>query len=137
MNRLQGEIVAVESVDGVTLVDVAVGGVGLTALLIGALSGAGALAAARALATGQTVTLGFQEAEVSLARELAGTISLRNALPCTVTRVERGRLLSQVTLDFQGTTLASIVTTRSADRLALAPGVEVTALVKANEMAIV
>ncbi|AXK39426.1 TOBE domain-containing protein [Crenobacter cavernae] len=131
MNRLQGEIVAVESVDGVTLVDVAVGGVGLTALLIGALSGASALA------TGQTVTLGFQEAEVSLARDLAGTISLRNALPCKVTRVERGRLLSQVTLDFQGTTLASIVTTRSADRLALAPGVEVTALVKANEMTLV
>lgn len=131
MNRLQGKIVAVESVDGVTLVDVAAGGVALTALLIGVVPQAGELA------PGRTVTLGFAEAEVSLARHLSGAISLRNALPCTVVAVERGRLLSQVALDFRGTPLASIVTTRSADALALAPGVAVTALVKANEMTLV
>jgi molybdate transport system regulatory protein len=129
MNRLPGRIVGVESDDGIMLIDVEAAGVGLTALLLGA----GQL---RPLAAGDVVELAFQEAEVSLARNRSGTISLRNVLPCVVAEVKTGRLLTHVALDFAGHRLAAIITTRSARHLELAPGVEVEALIKANEMSL-
>jgi molybdate transport system regulatory protein len=129
MNRLPGRIVGVERDDGIMLIDVEAAGVVLTALLLGA-------GQVRPLAAGDAVELAFQEAEVSLARHRSGTISLRNVLPCVVTALEPGRLLTRVALDFAGYPLATIITTRSAQRLELAPGVEVEALIKANEMSL-
>ena len=82
------------------------------------------------------VTLLFKETEVALAKNLAGLISLRNRLPAIVTAIERGTILTRVTLDFNGHAFESIITTRSSHVLELAVGDAVEALVKANEMTV-
>lgn len=130
MNHLPGRFVGLECADGITLVDVESAGVALTALVLGP------AAPVQTLKPGDAVELLFQEAEVSLARERSGIISMRNCLPCRVTHVQPGKLLTRVGLDFAGHALESIITTRSAERLQLAAGVEVEALIKANEMAL-
>lgn len=111
-----------------SLVDVAVGGDVFTATLLETPETAGYLL------VGADVTLLFKETEVSLAKNLSGLISLRNRFPVTVRSIERGAILSAVGLDCRGKSLTSIITTRAVDRLQLAVGDAVEALVKANEV---
>jgi molybdate transport system regulatory protein len=130
MNRLRGTIAAVESNDHLSLVEVDVGATRFTAILLETPQDAEYLAAGRA------VTLLFKETEVSLARDLRGQISLRNRFPVTVTAVRRGGILSQVSLDFEGASLQSVVTTRSIAGMAIAAGDRVEALVKSSAMSL-
>jgi len=130
MNRLPATLAAVEVHGSIALVDTLIGAHRFTATLIGAGAEVGAWQ------TGMPVTLLFKETEVSLAKNLAGLISLRNRIPCTVRAVEHGRLLTRVALDFCDHRLESVITTRSALALAITPGDAVEALVKANEMAV-
>lgn len=128
MNSLEGRVVAVQGNGHIALVDVAVGDEVYTATL---LEDAGQAGYTR---PGAAVTLLFKETEVALAKNLSGLISLRNRIPATVRAIERGAVLSAVSLDYRGTALSSIITTRAVDRLELQPGDAVEALVKANEM---
>ena len=88
------------------------------------------------LETGNNIELIFKETEVSLAKNLSGIISMRNRMKCTVKHVERGELLSKISLQFQKYTITSAITTRSVDSLDLKVGDEVEALVKANEVSL-
>ena len=125
MNRLPGVVTSVISHDGLALIDVDVAGVACSAMLVG--EGAH-------YAPGEPVTLGFKEFEVSLARDLQGVISLRNRLPCRVTAVQAGQVMSRVLLDFNGHQLSAVITSRSVVKLGLMVGDAVEALIKANEM---
>jgi molybdate transport system regulatory protein len=131
MNRLPGTICAVDALDSIALVEVQIGAQRCTATLVGVVDDL------RQWPVGLAVTLLFKETEVSLGKNLSGLISLRNRLPAVVIAVESGRLLTSVTLDCDGHRLGSVITSGSAERLALAPGDHVEALIKANEMHLV
>lgn len=130
MNRLPGRIASIESEGSIALVDVLVGTHVYSATLIGAQE----IIAAWQLNT--PVTLLFKETEVSLAKNLAGLISMRNRLPGKITAIVRGRILTRVTLDVQSCAIHALITTRSCDLLQLAIGDFVEGLVKANEMSL-
>lgn len=130
MNRLHGQIVAIDSNRHMSLVDVAIGGDVFTATLLETPE------MAEYLRVGNKVTLLFKETEVSLAKNLSGLISLRNRFPVTVHSIERGDILSAVGLDYGGKALISVITTRGVGRLQLAVGDIIEALVKANEIAL-
>lgn len=130
MNRLKGKVVAVESNLHMSLVDVQVGGDVLSATLLEAPGAAGYLE------IGCDVTMLFKETEVSLGKGMSGLISLSNRLACSVRGIERGDILSAVELDYAGRPLVCVVTTRSVERLQLAAGDTVEALVKANAIAL-
>jgi len=131
MNRLPGVITAIQRAGHVALADVEVAGNIMSALLIenpvNAVS----------LKPGTVVQVLFQETEVSLAKQLAGIISLRNRLMTCVKRLDMGEVLTRTTLDYRGHEVISIITTRSAKRLSLTVGDEVEALIKANEVTLV
>jgi molybdate transport system regulatory protein len=131
MNRLPGQITRVEAVGSIALIEVAVGERRYTATLIGA----GEEVAS--WPNGMPVTLLFKETEVSLAKNLSGLISMRNRIPAQVTAIERGQLLTKVTLDADGRKIESIITTRSSHSLGLSVGDTVEGLVKSNEMTLV
>ncbi|MEQ1600700.1 MAG: TOBE domain-containing protein [Methylophilaceae bacterium] len=130
MNRLKGQIVAIDCNEHMSLVDVAVGGDVYTATLLETPE------SADYLKVGNRVTLLFKETEVSLAKNLSGLISLRNRFPATVRSIQRGDILSAVMLNYADKTLISVITTRGMDRLQLVVGDAVEALVKANEIAL-
>jgi molybdate transport system regulatory protein len=130
MNRLPGRISAIDVHGSIALVEAEVGEQRFTAMLVGA----GEEVAAWPI--GMPVTLLFKETEVSLAKNLSGSISMRNRIAAVVTSIERGTLLTRVTLAFGGHAIGSIITTRSSDALALAIGDTVEALVKTNEMSV-
>ena len=130
MNKLTGQIAAIECNSHMSLVDVLVGNDIFSATLLET------PATKSHLKVGNAVSLLFKETEVSLAKNLSGLISLRNRLDVTVCSIERGDILSAVMLDYAGKSLTAVITTRGVDRLQLAIGDEVEALIKANEMVI-
>jgi molybdate transport system regulatory protein len=131
MNRLPGQITKLETAGSIALIEVAVGEHRFTATLIGAGEEVAAWPA------GMPVTLLFKETEVSLAKNLSGLISMRNRIPAKVVAIERGQLLTKVTLDTDGHIIESIITTKSSHALALAVGDAVEGLVKSNEMSLI
>jgi molybdate transport system regulatory protein len=117
MNKLPATITAIQQSGTILLVDAEVEG-------------------PEWLETGKEVNLVFKETEVSLAKELQGKISMRNRMKCVVLKVDKGELLSVITLQFRNFTIASAITTRSVDNLQIEIGDEVEALVKANEVSL-
>ena len=130
MNRWSGTIVAIESNDHLSLVDVLAGEDTFTALLLETPQ------SAPHLKVGNTVAILFKETEVALAKNLAGQISLRNRVPCTVSQIRRGDILCEILLERNGQMLTSIITTRAALRLNIQIGDKVEVLVKANEVSL-
>ncbi|WP_415238326.1 TOBE domain-containing protein [Seleniivibrio woodruffii] len=84
---------------------------------------------------GNTVNMLFKETEVIIATGEIGQLSLNNRFPARITAMEKGEIFTSLALDF-GTGIESVITTKSVERLGLAVGTEVTALIKANEIAI-
>lgn len=130
MNRLPVTIAAVEVHGSIAIIDTAIGAHRFTATLVGATE------EVASWAEGMQAALLFKETEVSLAKNLSGLISMRNRIPATIQAIERGKLLTKVTLAFGDNLIESIITTRSSHALALAVGDQVEGLVKANEMTV-
>jgi molybdate transport system regulatory protein len=130
MNQLPGIITQIQTSGSVVLVDVDVNGHCFSALLIESVN------QAHWLKTGNIIHIVFKETEVSLAKGLMGRISMRNRILCKVMQIERGELLSKITLQFQQYQIVSAVTTRAVDLLQLSVGDEIEALVKANEISL-
>jgi molybdate transport system regulatory protein len=130
MNKLPAIITSIQQSGTILLVDAEVEGQTFSALLIESVS------RPEWLDVGKAVDLVFKETEVSLAKNLQGQISFRNRMKCQVLKVDRGELLSMITLQFKGFTIVSAITTRSVNSLQLEPGDEVDALVKANEVSL-
>ena len=87
------------------------------------------------LKEGNTVNMLFKETEVIIAVGELGQLSLNNRFTAKITALDKGDIFTSVALNF-GTGIESVITTKSAVRLGLEVGQEVTALVKANEIAI-
>ncbi len=130
MNKLTGTITQIQNSGAIMLVDVNVDGQGFSALLIESNT------QPDWLSVGNQVYLAFKETEVSLAKGLAGKISLRNRMKCQVVSLKRGELLSTITMAFGNFSVTSAITTRAVDSLQIAIGDEVEALVKSNEIAL-
>jgi molybdate transport system regulatory protein len=130
MNILTGIITQIQQSGAILLVDVNVNGQGFSALLIES--------ATRPdwLKESNSINLVFKETEVSLAKNLSGLISMRNRMQCQVLKVERGELLSKITMQFQKHTISSAITTRAVDSLQIVVGDLIEAMVKANEVSL-
>lgn len=131
MNRLPARISAIDIHGSIALVEAMASGQRFTAMLVGAGD------EVSTWTVGMPVTLLFKETEVSLAKNLSGLISMRNRIATTVAAIERGTLLTRVTLAFDNHQIGSIITTRSCDALALVVGDAVETLVKTNEMTLI
>jgi molybdate transport system regulatory protein len=130
MNILTGKITKIQQSGAILLVDVDVEGQGFSALLIESAT------PSNWLKESNTIDLVFKETEVSLAKGLSGLISMRNRMLCQVLQVERGKLLSKISLQFQQHRITSAITTRAVDSLQIVVGDTVEALVKANEVSL-
>lgn len=82
----------------------------------------------------QVVSVIFKELEASIATQDNLPISLQNQIPGTISDIQKSELLARVTLETGVGPITSVITTGSADRLKLAIGQEVFALIKTNEL---
>ena len=83
------------------------------------------------------VKLAIKPISVAIGKDTGGTLSYSNQLPATLLDMDKGELLSTLTLELENhSKIESIITTRAVDRLALKQGDKVTALIKASEISI-
>jgi len=130
MNKLPGKIIQIQQSGAILLVDVEIEHQFFSTLLIESMN------KPSWLCTNNIVNLVFKETEVSLAKNLSGQLSIRNRMLCKVQKVEKGVLLSKITLKYKKYTIISAVTTRSVDALQITEGDDIEALVKANEISL-
>lgn len=130
MNRITATIAKTQSSGSVTMVDLEVGDCQLSALLVEASE------LPAWLHQGNVVSVVFKETEVSIAKDFTGKISMRNQIECIIKSIERGQLMSIITMEFKHFDVQSAITTRSVDQLQLEVGDRVTALIKANELSL-
>ncbi|MEK7484951.1 MAG: TOBE domain-containing protein [Planctomycetota bacterium] len=130
MNQLLGHILQIETEQSLKLLEIEALGSHFSSLII---------EDPRELhpfQIGEQVQLFFKETEISIAKGLSGQLSLRNQIPCIVKQIEKGKILAKIVLDFQGTEITSLITTRSANHLDLQLEDKVTGLIKTNELLI-
>jgi molybdopterin-binding protein len=128
MNCLKGNIIHIESIEHLSLVRIKVGVREFKSIVIDTPE------SSEYLQVGKTVRVLFKESETVLARGLQGDISLQNRIEGKVISINRGKILSNVQLDCDGDKVSSVITTLSVDRLGIRNGVEITALIKTNEI---
>jgi molybdate transport system regulatory protein len=129
VNKLPGKIIGVEAEGSIALIEVAVGDLHLSASLLGTAE------EFSAWKLNQDVELIFNEMEVAIAKNLQGQISIRNRFPGKIVGLEIGKVLTRVVFVIAGTYLInSVITSRSAHKLALSLGDDIEGLVKSNEM---
>ena len=128
MNRLKGKIELINSHDELLLVELNVQKTKIKAIIIGKPNDYSYLE------IGNEIAILFKETEVIISSDKAMNISAQNKLTCTISSINKDRLLSQVNLDFNGVNLSSIITTSSIENLNLKHHDTVTALIKTNEI---
>jgi molybdopterin-binding protein len=131
MNVLHGTIQSIHRHASVAVLEVAVEGLSLTAMLLGNTT------SMQEWQVAQHVRLLFNETEVALAKNLQGEISMRNRLPGRIVAIEAGEVLTRVVFALNtqvDSAISSVVTTRSARAMQLAVGDQIEGLVKSTEM---
>ncbi len=130
MNKLYGKISKIISHEGISLVNIETDQAVLGTVLIDTPE------SCTYLEIGKKITVAFKETEVAIGLKNIGTISMANQIPCKIEKITEGKILSKISLTCKGAKISSIITSNSSKRLNLNNGLEVIALVKANEISL-
>lgn len=126
MNKLEAEVINIDSLENLAIVQFNFEGITLSMMSLGLSN----------IKIGTKVTLSINASHIAIAKGFQGEISLSNKLDCVIKKLDKGKLLSSLTLDFKGTKLTSIITTNSVNRMNLKENDQITALIKASELSI-
>ncbi len=130
MNKFSGKIIHIESSEHMSLVDIDVSGDVFCSVVIETPQ------TAAYLKVGTAISILFKETEVSIAKNLSGQISLRNRFYGIIHHMECSDILAKIILSYKDTQVVSIITSRSAEKLALKKGDRIEWLVKTNEISL-
>ena len=128
MNSIIAEIISVEVKESLSLVRLLSGKTKFTSIVIDTPK------TANYLREGQKLNVIFKETEVIVGKGNNHLISLQNKFFGTIKKIESGDLLSRVSIDTDVGVITSIITNNAVNQLDLKKGVEVTAMVKTNEI---
>jgi molybdopterin-binding protein len=130
MNTLNGNITAIKSHEGISLLKVESNNTIFTSIVLDTPE------TASYLEKGQTIKIIFKETEVIISKDFKPNISIQNRLQCTIESIKKGVLLSQINLVFGESIIESIITTNACEQLQLEKNDTVLALIKTNEVSL-
>lgn len=128
MNILRGKITHIESHEDLSIVKIKVGNVNFTTIVIETIK------TADYLKEGRVIDVLFKETEVVICKDRNTQISLQNRIECVIEKIDKGKLLSQLTLYNEIGQIKSIITTNAVEQLRLQEKDEVIAMIKTNEI---
>jgi len=128
MNTIVAEVKEIKNVDNLNIVKFYFAGTTLSMM---------SLELNENIKVGAKVKLITKPTHVAIAKDFSGEVSYSNQLDAKIIHVENGELLSSIKIRIWETTLESIITKDSSERMNLHAGDEVTAFIKANELSIV
>lgn len=130
MNKLTGNITAIQTSNTLSLVKITVDNTFFTAIVIDTPE------TLSYLKMGNSAKLFFKETEVIIAKTTDLNISVQNKLLCKISNINSGEILSEISLEFGNNTIQSIITTNACQQLNLQENDEVMALIKTNEISL-
>ncbi|MCF6309945.1 MAG: TOBE domain-containing protein [Sulfurimonas sp.] len=128
MNTIVAEVKEIKSVDNLNIVKFYFADTTLSMM---------SLELSERVKVGAKVKLITKPTHVAIAKKFTGEVSYSNQLDAKIIHVENGELLSSIKIQIWETTLESIITKDSSERMNLHVGDEVTVFIKANELSIV
>ena len=129
MNRLQGHIVDIDVSGNLSVVTVAVdNNIRLKAIVIETPE------TAEYLRKDRQILLLFKETEVIIGTGKNFKVSVLNRIAGKIRNIEKGRLLSRVVLETAGGEITAIIGSHAVDLLRLKRDLDVTAMIKLNEV---
>ncbi len=128
MNVLKGKIIAINENGGLSLISIKIGEVRFSAIVIDTVE------TAPYMKLDRSIKVIFKETEVIIGKCVKHEISLQNRLLGTIVSVESDKLLSKIVIDTSVGEISSIITTNAVKQLELSAGVQVTAMIKTNEI---
>jgi len=130
MNHLNAVIKSIETEENISLVLVEAAGLPFSTLVIDTPT------TAAYLKEGNVVVMVFKETSMSISKDLAGGLSIRNRFPGVVTAIKGGGVLTSVSLDCNGIKLTAVITTHAAKELTIQVGDMIEGLVKINDISL-
>lgn len=131
MNKLKGIISEIQSDKGISLITIEASGLPVSAIMVEATNGQ------TLLKRGDNVMIMYKETAMSIGKNISGAFSIRNRFEAEITHIEKSSLLAKIILDFNQNQLVSVITSASAERLALKVGDSVTGLVKTTDIVLI
>jgi len=128
MNKLHGKISYIESHEDLSIVKINVSGTIFTTIVIETSK------SADYLKEGTEVDVLFKETEVVISIENNVPISMQNRVDCVIEKINKGKLISQLSLSSEIGNMKSIITTNAIKQLKLKEKDKVTAMIKTNEI---
>lgn len=129
MNSLPGHIRQIESEGSVTVLTVMLnGGTDIEVVVINTPE------TGDYLETGREVDVLFKETELMLTMASATDISVQNRIPCKVSHIETGKMLSRVFLNSEAGSMTALLPSSALKTMKITSGTSLTALVKFNEI---
>lgn len=130
MNTLIGNISSIETSETLSLVKMAVDDIIFTAIVIDTPE------TLAYLKINNAVKLYFKETEVIISKTVDLKISLQNQIPCTISKINKGVILAEISLKFNTHSINAIITTNACMQLNLQENEEIMALIKTNEISL-
>jgi len=127
MNKIKGKIVDIKSSGSVSLVKINANNHVISSILLKNDSDSFIKMEAQ-------VTVLFKETEVIIATRKVADISLQNKFPGPIINLEKGAILSTLTVQTEIGNIVSMITTNAVDQLNLSLNDTVTAMIKSNEI---
>ena len=128
MNILKGTISAIKVSGNLSLITINVKDLKLTTVIIETPN------TVSYLKEGNPINVIFKETEVVIGKGSTITISLQNKIEGTIVEIEKGELLSKLTIETNVGKIVSVITTNAVNKLQLNIDVKVTAMIKTNEI---
>ncbi len=128
MNQILAEITEIKTSDDLALVSLQCEGNIFSSLIIHQENSY--------VKTGNSVYMVFKETEVMIGKNNS-FLSIRNRFSSVIKSIQKGKILSEIILNFKEHSITSIITTESCEQLSLSVGDEVDALVKTNDLMLI
>ena len=128
MNILPGKIYKVESVKGISLVDVCIEKDQFSSLIINS------EATDDYIREGNKVNMLFKETEISLKRYHDKLVKRQNKVIVDVLKVSKGHILSEIKMNYKGFNVTAIILTRLLNELALEEGKKAVMILRTQEI---
>ena len=127
MNRIDARVESIKRMENLTLVHFSASNQTLQMIALGLRS---------EVKVGSLVTLGVKSTNITLAKDLQGSLSTSNRVACVVKSVENGELLSSVELAMGDTRLEALITQEASLAMGLRKNDKIEALIKASDLSI-
>lgn len=130
MNKIPGKIHSIQSESHLSLIRIKTYEDMFTSIVVDT------PATAPYLITASVVNMLFKENEVAIAKAFSGQISLQNRFVCSIKKIEKGKLLCKVLMNYNEHNIISVITANAATQMDLTVDDTVIALVKTNEISL-